>query len=61
MMIIENVMKRKQERKVIYITGMSGTGKSTCLEHLHQKGYRVVDTDDDQWCYWVPYPDDTKD
>jgi AAA domain-containing protein len=37
----------------ILVTGMSGTGKSTALALLGQRGYRVVDTDSDQWCEWV--------
>lgn len=30
---------------IIFITGLSGTGKSTVLEHLKLRGYHVVDTD----------------
>lgn len=41
----------------ILITGMSGTGKSTALERLKEKGYRVVDTDSDEWSHWVILPD----
>lgn len=50
-----------KQRKVIYITGMSGTGKSTSLEHLSQKGYKVVDTDDDRWSTWIELPDGSRD
>lgn len=28
-----------------FITGMSGTGKSTILEMLSEKGYKTIDTD----------------
>lgn len=34
---------------VILVTGMSGTGKSTVLNQLEQRGYRVVDTDYGGW------------
>lgn len=34
----------------ILITGLSGTGKSTILNLLHQRGHRVVETDDPGWC-----------
>jgi RNase adaptor protein for sRNA GlmZ degradation len=33
----------------ILVTGMSGTGKSTALDHLGRRGYRVVDTDVGDW------------
>ena len=31
---------------------MSGTGKSTALAELEQRGFRVVDTDDPPWSEW---------
>lgn len=34
---------------VIFITGTSGTGKSTVLSSLEQRGHRVVDTDLGGW------------
>jgi dephospho-CoA kinase len=34
---------------VIFVTGMSGTGKSTVLGELARRGYRVVDTDVGGW------------
>ena len=33
----------------ILVPGMSGTGKSSALAVLGQRGYRVVDTDDPGW------------
>lgn len=38
---------------------MSGTGKSTALSRLEQRGYRVVDTDVGGWIEDVPLPDGT--
>ncbi len=38
-------------RKVL-VTGMSGTGKSTALEELRKRGFRVVDTDLGGWSVW---------
>jgi broad-specificity NMP kinase len=35
-------------RKVL-VTGMSGTGKSTVLDELSRRGFRVVDTDEPGW------------
>ncbi|MEU2026177.1 AAA family ATPase [Streptomyces sp. NPDC016469] len=45
----------------VLITGMSGTGKSTALEHLHSRGHRTVDTDTDTWSQWVTLPDGSTD
>jgi adenylate kinase family enzyme len=42
----------------VLVTGMSGTGKSTALAELAERGHRVVDTDDAGWCTWAPVPDD---
>ncbi|MGE5460753.1 MAG: AAA family ATPase, partial [Solirubrobacterales bacterium] len=39
------------------VTGMSGTGKSTVLGELAREGYRVVDTDEDDWSEEVPLAD----
>jgi dephospho-CoA kinase len=36
----------------VLVTGMSGTGKSSALEQLAKRGYRVVETDEDGWCAW---------
>ncbi|WP_223285693.1 AAA family ATPase [Paenibacillus sp. PL91] len=45
----------------ILVTGMSGTGKSTALEKLGERGHRVVDTDSDVWSRWVHFPDGSTD
>ncbi|MFI5780645.1 AAA family ATPase [Nocardia sp. NPDC051570] len=42
---------------VILVTGMSGTGKSSTLNLLAGRGYRVVDTDFGGWIEQVPLPD----
>jgi dephospho-CoA kinase len=34
---------------VVFVTGMSGTGKSSALAELARRGHRVVDTDDGDW------------
>jgi broad-specificity NMP kinase len=36
----------------ILVTGMSGTGKSTVLEHLQRLGFEVVDTDGGRYTAW---------
>ena len=36
----------------VLITGMSGTGKTTALEELGRRGYRVVETDEPGWKEW---------
>jgi len=38
--------------KRILVTGMSGTGKSTALAKLAERGFEVVDTDDPGWTEW---------
>lgn len=45
----------------ILVTGMSGTGKSTALQRLGERGHRVVDTDSDEWSHWVTLPDGSAD
>jgi adenylate kinase family enzyme len=44
----------------VLVTGMSGTGKSTVLEELGRRGFRVVDTDDHGWSEWIPATDDAE-
>jgi shikimate kinase len=36
----------------IFVTGMSGSGKSSALEQLRQLGFRTVDTDEGDWTQW---------
>ncbi|MEV5577673.1 AAA family ATPase [Streptomyces parvus] len=43
---------------VIFVTGMSGTGKTTALNRLEQRGYRVVDTDVGGWIEDLPLSED---
>jgi RNase adaptor protein for sRNA GlmZ degradation len=34
----------------IFITGMSGTGKTSVIEELRTRGFTAIDTDYDDWC-----------
>jgi shikimate kinase len=45
----------------VLVTGMSGTGKSSALRLLSARGHRTVDTDTDEWSYWVDLPDGSPD
>lgn len=45
----------------ILVTGMSGTGKSSALQLLKERGFESVDTDTDDWCTWVTLPDGSRD
>jgi shikimate kinase len=36
----------------IFVTGMSGTGKSSVLAELGRRGFRVIDTDEGGWTEW---------
>jgi len=45
----------------VLVTGMSGTGKSTALQKLGERGHRVTDTDTDEWCRWVIEEDGSTD
>jgi len=38
-------------RKIL-LTGMSGTGKSSALAELRERGFEVVDTDHGGWSVW---------
>jgi dephospho-CoA kinase len=38
----------------VLVTGMSGTGKSTVLARLAERGHRVVDTDRGDWIVELP-------
>src|SRR4051794_20922410 len=37
---------------------MSGTGKSTLIRALAERGNRAVDADSDEWSHWVPIDGD---
>jgi shikimate kinase len=39
--------------KKILLTGMSGTGKSTLISELANRGYKAVDLDADEWSDWT--------
>ena len=41
---------------VVFVTGMSGTGKSSALSELARRGHRVVDTDYGGWIKDEPEP-----
>lgn len=41
---------------VVFVTGMSGTGKSSALAELARRGHRVVDTDYGGWLEGEPEP-----
>ena len=41
---------------VVFVTGMSGTGKSSALAELERRGHRVVDTDYGGWIEAEPEP-----
>ena len=41
---------------VVFVTGMSGTGKSSALAELARRGHRVVDTDYGGWIEGEPEP-----
>jgi dephospho-CoA kinase len=45
----------------VLVTGMSGTGKSTALQMLSERGHQVVDTDTDEWSHWIRFPDGSTD
>jgi shikimate kinase len=45
----------------VLVTGMSGSGKSSSLRLLSARGHRTVDTDTDEWSYWVDLPDGSPD
>jgi dephospho-CoA kinase len=34
---------------IIFITGMSGTGKTTAIHQLVRRGYKSIDTDEGEW------------
>jgi dephospho-CoA kinase len=45
----------------VLVTGMSGTGKSACMEILNSRGFDSVDTDTDEWSIWTTQSDGSRD
>jgi dephospho-CoA kinase len=45
----------------VLVTGMSGTGKSSALHVLAERGHKVVDTDTEQWSEWMLATDGSSD
>jgi dephospho-CoA kinase len=43
---------------IVFVTGMSGTGKSSALAELARRGHRVVDFDSPTWSEWFPEDDE---
>jgi dephospho-CoA kinase len=41
----------------ILVTGMAGAGKSSAVQELSRRGYRVVDTDEPGWREYRRYPE----
>lgn len=46
---MNNTPSISDNKAIILVTGMSGTGKSTLLNELARRGHRVIDTDYDGW------------
>jgi shikimate kinase len=42
--------------KRVFLTGMSGTGKSSVIEELAGRGYKAIDTDYDDWSELADVP-----
>jgi shikimate kinase len=42
----------------VFVTGMSGTGKSSAVAELGRRGHRVVDLDSTEWSEWFPEDDE---
>jgi shikimate kinase len=42
--------------KRVFLTGMSGTGKSSVIAELAKRGYKAIDTDYDGWSELVDVP-----
>jgi dephospho-CoA kinase len=38
---------------LVWVTGISGAGKSTVCQALRRRGHLAVDADSDGYCYWV--------
>jgi len=51
-------MQEGSDMKRVLLTGMSGTGKSTVIEELAERGYKAVDTDYDGYSELVTASED---
>jgi shikimate kinase len=49
-----------QQRSVVLVTGMSGTGKSSVLDELARRGHRILDSDDPGWIIESQTPSGTE-
>ncbi len=55
------LIKYSRPMSKVFVTGMSGTGKSSGLRALATRGHRTIDTDTDEWSHWVTLPDGSLD
>jgi shikimate kinase len=46
----------RRDVKRVFLTGMSGTGKSAVISELAARGYKAIDTDYDGWSELVDVP-----
>lgn len=49
---------RESDTKRVLVTGISGTGKSTVIAELAERGYDAIDLDEPEWSEEIPVPAD---